>query len=514
MSSDAEGEDVRPDVGFVPTMPELARRAVRLYGERDLIVTPEGRASFADIEAKSCRLARRLIASGVGKGTRVGLHFAYSVGFLSAFIAVTRIGALAMPLSTAYAPGELRRALRRSDVHTLLVPQRMLGRDELPVLEDAVPELVGASAKLVCAELPHLRQVWVLGESDRSWASSVDLDAEVPEVGEAILLAAEADVSPADWLTVISTSGSTAEPKGVIHTHGAVIRKTAMPNPYLPLREEAHAIFAQMPLFWIGGLITLTGALAKGTTMVCQERFDVDGALDMIEHERCVAVSAWLGIVAALREHPSLPDRDLSAVPMLTDPPSARPYATPLGMTESGGPHLRVPNPKYGMDPPEHLRGSLGVAGPYFDHKLVDPESGEEIVAADAEGEICVRGYANLAGMYKREREDVFDRDGFYHTGDRVRREDDMYFLVGRVTEMIKTHGANVAPPEVESVLESFPAVKFAFVVGIPDQEARRAGGRRGGAGQRRHHRPRAAADRLSARAFRLQGAASNAGAR
>jgi acyl-CoA synthetase (AMP-forming)/AMP-acid ligase II len=460
-------ESRAPDVGFEPTVPKLLRRAVDRYADRELIVLPGQRATVAEIEQKSRALAKRLLLSGVGKGTRVGMHFAYGTEFLVAFLATARIGALALPLSTAHAPGEMRRALRRGDVHTLLVPSRLIGRDESAFLEEAVPELDGARGPNVLPDLPHLRQIWVLGQSRRPWAESITLEDDFDVVGDDVLAAVEDDVSPADWLVVISTSGSTAEPKGVIHTHGAVVRKTA--GGFAVPIDGPHAIFAAMPLFWIGGLITLTASLANGTTMVCQERFQVDEALDLIEAERCVVVSAWLSVTQALREHPSVSRRDLGAIPALTQPLSERPYGTPLGMTETAGPHLAVPHPVYGMDVPEHLRGSLGVGGPFFDHKLVDPETGEELVGDDVEGEICVRGYAVLTGMYKREREDVFDVDGYYHTGDRVRREAGLYFFTGRVTEMIKAHGANVAPPEVEMVLESLPEVKFAFVVGIPD---------------------------------------------
>lgn len=464
-----------PDIGFTPTIPELLRRAVAQYADRDLIVMADRRATYADVERQSANLAKRLLAAGLGKGARVGMHFAYSPEFLIAFLAVTRIGALALPFSTAYAPGELRRGLRRNDVHTLLIPPRLIGKDEFAFVDDAAPELAGRShhdGRFAVAELPHLRQVWVLGgASDRSWAEAIDTTRDVASIPDDVLRAVEDDVTPADWMVVINTSGSTAEPKGVIHTHGSTIRKTAMPSPLLVLpSEQPHAVFAAMPLFWIGGLITLTAALTRGTTMVCQERFEVNQALDLIEHEKCLVVSAWLSVTQALRENPSLASRDLAHIPALTMPAAARPYGTPLGMTETNGPHLTIPHPEYGMDKvPDHLRGSLGVAHPTFVHKLVDAD-GTVLEGDGVEGEICVKGFAILAGMYKREREQVFDDDGYYHTGDRVRREGGLYFYTGRVTEMIKTHGNNVAPPEVEAVLESFPEVKFAFVVGIPDE--------------------------------------------
>ncbi|HUZ10788.1 MAG TPA: long-chain fatty acid--CoA ligase [Acidimicrobiales bacterium] len=461
-----------PDLPFVPTIPELVRRATELHGRRTLIATPTGRATFAEVDLAARRLARRLIGSGVGKGTRVGLHFAYSVDFIVAWVAAARIGALVMPFSTSYAPGELRKALRRCDVSTFIVPRRMLGRDQLQFVLRAVPELDSASSSpLYLHELPNLRSVWVIGESDRDWARPIDTGDDASEVDDELLVQVEQDVTPADWLVVISTSGSTAEPKGVVHTHGSTVRKAAVPLMAGMGEVGPQVVFASMPLFWVGGLLTLTNALCFGNTMVCQERFSVDEALDLIEQERCTAVSAWLTITQALREHPSLPRRNLQHIPALTEPIASRPYGVPLGMTESMGPYMTLPHPDYGFNPPGDLAGSQGIASPYYDLRTVDAVSGETLTTAggDGEGEMCLRGPLMLAGLYKREQHEVFDEDGYYHTGDRVRMEKGLYFFVGRVTEMIKTNGANVAPPEVEAVLESFPDVKFAFVFGIPD---------------------------------------------
>jgi len=201
--------------------------------------------------------------------------------------------------------------------------------------------------------------------------------------------------------------------------------------------------------------------------MVCQERFDVESALDLIERERCIGVSAWYGLTQALKTSPSVPNRDLSAIPMLTEPVVDPPYNAVLGMTETIGPHLMIPYARYGAQPPARLRGTNGVAAPHFEHKLITPDG--DVVRGDGEGELCVRGYATLAGMYKKERHEVFDADGWYRTGDRVRRVEDAFFFTGRVTEMIKTNGSNVAPPEVESALLSIPGVRFAYVFGVPD---------------------------------------------
>lgn len=451
-----------PAIGWLPATPAVARRAASEFGDRDLLITRGDRLTFTDADVRSRVLARRLLAAGIGKGTRVGLHFGYQPEFVIAFLAVTRIGALAAPLSTSYTPAELRVALRRADVDTLLVMPRVGGRDELQLVEEALPELrgAGASVRLRCTATPYLRQVWVLGPSTRAWARAVGEEDDCEEVGDEILERAEAEVSPADLLVLIQTSGSTAEPKGVLHTHGAAFRKTMDGIGSGPT-------FLSMPFFWVGGLLALCAALQGGTTLVCQERFDPSEALDLIEEHRVTLVASWFTVTDALRSHPSVSGRDLTCIPTLTMDPRAFPYATPLGMTETLGPHMTFPHRDHGMNPPPGLWGSNGITAPYFEHMLIEPETGEPI-DGDGEGELCVRGYAVAAGMYKREREEVFDADGWFHTGDRVARREGLWWFVGRTTEMIKVRGANVAPPEVEAVLETLPNVKHAFVLGLP----------------------------------------------
>ncbi|HEY2331764.1 MAG TPA: class I adenylate-forming enzyme family protein [Acidimicrobiales bacterium] len=451
-----------PKTELHPTLPVVLRAAAERFGDRQLLVLPDHRLTFADAEARSRLLARRLLAAGVGKGTRVAMHFPYSGDFLVAWLAVGRIGALVAPLSTAYTPHEVASALRRSDADVLLVPSRMMGRDELAFLREAVPALpaddTDLGGPLFLDELPYLRRIWVLDDDALAGPAEV--------VDEWLLEAVEAEVMPADWIVLIQTSGSTAEPKGVLHTHGAFLRRTlpaaAPPGP-------GTRVFLGMPFFWVGGVMALGMALGAGTTLVCQERFEAGAALDLIEQEGVVAIAGWLTLADRLRRHPSFPGRRLPPIVGLSTPAAGPPpaFVTPLGMTESMGPHLAPTHPRYGTDVPDDLRGSLGSSGPFYEHLLVDAETGAPI-EGDGEGELCIRGYAVTVGMYKREREDVFDPDGWYRTGDRVTRRDGLYFFTGRTTEMIKTHGANVAPPEVEAALETLAGVKHAFVLGIP----------------------------------------------
>ena len=313
----------------------------------------------------------------------------------------------------------------------------------------------------------------LLGDHARAWATTADGDA-TERVSDDMLDAVESQVVPADEMVVIFTSGSTDEPKAVVHTQGAVFRKTSMLNP--GVSPPGGCVFLGQPFFWVGGLQNLGTALQTGATLVCQPKPDPAAALALIERTRATMVIAWANTTLRLRADPSFATRDLSAIPQLTmSGGDIGLRHNSLGMTETMGPHTGFARP--GAPPeeqatplPERLRGSFGAPLPFIEHKIVDPVSGDDLADGE-EGEICVRGYSLMTRMYKRERQDVFDRDGWFHTTDRGYFRDGYLFFTGRLTEMIKTHGANVSPREVEVVLEAQPDVDQAFVMGVPDAD-------------------------------------------
>jgi acyl-CoA synthetase (AMP-forming)/AMP-acid ligase II len=139
-----------------------------------------------------------------------------------------------------------------------------------------------------------------------------------------------------------------------------------------------------------------------------------------------------------------------------------------LGQTESFGPHTAA-GPEAARVLPEEMRGSFGLPVPCVEHKIVDPDTNVELPEG-VEGELKVRGYSISHGLYKRERHEAFDDDGWLHTGDKCFFKDGYLYFKGRISEMIKTSGSNVAPREVELTLETFPEVALAVVLGIPDE--------------------------------------------
>jgi acyl-CoA synthetase (AMP-forming)/AMP-acid ligase II len=465
---------------YPPTIPEFIRSFREAFGPRPLILLGDRRISYAEADALSARLARGLLALGLAKGARVGVWMPNGPDWVVAWLGAARIGCVVVPINTFYKPRELGFVLRHADVHALLCVPRYLGNDYLERLEAAAPGLAGArSQTLFLGEIPHLRHVVVWGAADRAWARSErDLEAAAeasPALDAAFLAEVERSVAPADPMAILYSSGSTADPKGAIHSHGSVLRHSFHLNSFRDLRADDR-IFSPMPYFWVGGFVfTLLSAMHLGAFLICEESFEPEETLRLLERERATVVAGWPHHAKAMLDHPSLRQRDLSSVrsgnlyailPEGVRPRDPELRSNSLGMTETAGPHTID---RMDVDLPERLRGSFGHSVPGLEHKIVDPETGERLPPGTP-GEICVRGYSLMQGLHKVGREDAFDRDGFYHTGDGgYLDEDGVLFFQARLGDLIKTAGANVSPREVEVSIEACPEVQSAFVVGLPD---------------------------------------------
>ena len=466
------------ELEFKPSIPELMHQNARRWGEKDFIVTDIDRLSYAGAERASRGLAKRLLMAGAGKGTRIAAQFPYGTAWVVSWLAAARIGAIYIPFSSAYKPPELCKAICHADVALLLSPRMMFAEDRQPYLEAALPGLVQAGqGRLLLPDAPYLRAVWLAGQSDRAWAQTFSID-ETPATEDTVdilLEQIESEVTPADLAVAIYTSGTTATPKGILHTHGALVRQGVKLAALGECGPEDRT-FCGMPLFWIGGLAyTLLPVMIAGGTMLCVDKTEPGRCLELMEREQATRINAWPGVVGPIMNHPSAAGRRIPALVRANDPqPSGSPLGgsqhSSLGMTETLASHTYAGPEDIDLPIPEGLSGSMGPAVPGMEHRIADPESGR-VLGDDEEGAILVRGPSLMAGMIKREREEVFTADGWYNTGDKGFLHGRLLFLSGRLSEMIKTAGNNVAPAEVEAILLSLPEIKEAYVLGIPDAE-------------------------------------------
>jgi acyl-CoA synthetase (AMP-forming)/AMP-acid ligase II len=435
------------------TVGAVLREQARRRGEHPLLVCDDDRLSYLEAERRSAHIARGLIALGAGKGTHVGVLYPNGSAFIVAMFAATRIGAVVVPFSTFATAPEMATQLAHADVEILLAAATFRGHDYRRRLADIDRSTV-----------PLLRHVLIEAEP----AELVDA---------AVFEATESDVDSCDPVAIVYTSGSTSAPKGVVHTHASLLDHQEVLNEIRGLTAQ-DKLFCNSPFFWIGGIaFSILATLLAGATLVCSNAEDPADTLDLLEAEKPTMTNGFVAGIAHLARHPSLPDRDLSSIrrgnlyPIMA--PEVRPADpelrhTMLGMTETGS-VITISADE--SDQPEHRRGSFGKPAPGFDTKVVDPNTGD-VVGIGETGELCVRGPFVMQRYYKRSREECFDRDGWFHTGDLVRTDHDGFvYFIGRRGAMIKTAGANVAPAEVQRAIAKVTGGLVAHVFGIPDPQ-------------------------------------------
>ena len=467
------------------TLPAMLGHLSTVHGNRILASDSRRSLTYRQAEEESRELALGLLAAGVGKGTRIGLLMANSPDWIVAWFAALRVGALVTGVSTFCKPPELARVLRLADTDTLLMQDNYLRHNYVKNMERALAGLASARGEpLRLAGAPFLRSVWVWGGAKPDWArgSPADLRAlgrDASGLSAEFLAEAQAQISPADLAVVIFTSGSTAEPKGVVHSHGTVVRHAYTMFDYAECAPGTR-ILVLTPFFWIGGMLTtLLNTMIGGAELICPERPDPEFILELLRRELPDQITGWAGQLTAIREHPEFRPEDFIRLQAshntqrragVVGPPLETPLPlvpNSLGMSESFGPHSGELD---GAVLSEDRADSFGRAIDGIERKIVEPGGSQELPPGET-GELLVRGYSIMQGYYKRERGECFEPDGFFRTGDLCAiTEDGHLFFHGRGGEMIKTSGANVSPREVELALLAYPEVAEAAVLGKPDR--------------------------------------------
>jgi acyl-CoA synthetase (AMP-forming)/AMP-acid ligase II len=423
------------------TVGKVLRRQAASRGTHPLLICDADRISYSDADHRSAELARALMALGAGKGSHVGLLYPNGTQWVIAMLAAARIGAVVVPFSTFATTSEMTTQLAHADIEILLATASYRNHDYRERL-----------AAVEQSAVPLLRRVLI--DADR-----LDM------ADDALLEAMEDDVDPSDPVAIVYTSGSTAAPKGVVHTHSSLLEHQMVLNEIRGLAADDR-LFCNSPFFWIGGIaFAVLANLLAGATLICSNAADPSETLDLLEVEKPTVTNGFVAGIGHLARDRSLPRRDLSSIrrgnlyPIMA--PDVRPADpelrhTMLGMTEAGS-VITISADE--SDQPEHRRGSFGRPVPGFETKV------------DDNGELCIRGPFMMQRYYKRSREECFDADGWFRTGDLVRVDrDGLVYFVGRLGSMIKTAGANVAPAEVERAIAKATGLT-AYVIGIPDAE-------------------------------------------
>lgn len=412
--------------------------------------------------------AARLVGLGVTKGTRVGLLCPNRLDWLPIAFGALRIGAVLVPLSTLWKRDEIAYALAHADVAALVAVPRFLKHDYHARLLEIAPGLRDLGDRpLHEPAVPNLRRVVLLDEGAPGLPRWDDLPADADR---ALLDALETAVAPTDLATIFFTSGTTAQAKAVVHAHAALAASARRIAENLGVTPD-DAWWGHMPLFWSGGFVLgALATLAGGGRVVLQEVVDTGNALALLEAERCTIMAGWHQ-AAPLMEHPDFPRRRLALRKGTFHAQAARlmgPGHQTIGVYGMSETATCVTAARF--DDPEPIRaGTFGRALPGMEIRIADPETRQPLPQGDT-GEILVKGSTLMEGYYRVPRTATFDAEGFFRTGDRGFVDDagNLHFG-GRIKDVIKTSGVNVAAAEVEEALARHPAVQSAHVVGVPD---------------------------------------------
>jgi fatty-acyl-CoA synthase len=463
------------------TLGGLLDETVRVRPTAEAVVFRDQRLTYAMLQARVDELARALLALGVARGDRVAVLLPNRPEWLIAALAVAKVGAIVAAVSTFSTPREIAFALEHSQASALVTASAFRGRDFVGALADLCPELGHcAPGELRSARLPLLRSVICFDDQRHDGVVHRDaLTRRAAKVPPSALEHSQRMVGRDDICYILYTSGSTATPKGVMLAHGGVIENGFGIGERQHL-TAADRLWLAVPLFWsFGSANAWPAILTHGGCIVLQESFEPGEALELMERERCSVFYGMANMARAMLEHPDRARRRLSSmrtgltiglpedVAMTMEAVGARELCNVYGSTETYG-NCAVTD---AHDPLELRLHTQGLPLPGMQMRVVHPETRHPLAVGDV-GELSVRGYVT-PGYYRApdQTASAFDEDGYFLTGDLGSIGDDgRVRFRGRLKEMIKTGGVNVAPLEVEEVLLQHPDVKQAYVVGVPDR--------------------------------------------
>ncbi len=439
------------------------------HGARAALVGDGQRYTYAQLRDRVRGIAKDLIAQGVRPGDSVGILMGNRPEWILVCLATTVIGGVMVGINTWSTARELEHLIGHSDTVLLLTEDRFLKYDYLELLNALRPWP---------ERLPKLRRVVVHGAGSIEGGMPYSaFDGSGAHITDAELDAYAAQVTPESVGYLLYTSGSTALPKGVMLQHYGLIENMFGIGSRIGIRA-GDRVWLAVSLFWgLGCENALFATMTRAGCVVLQHSYETAEAVRLIEAERCNVIYATPNMMQAMTDHPDAATRDLSSIR------TGATYATPermrqliatfipdlvqiYGLTESYG-NCVVGDCK---DPVDIRATTIGRPLPKTEVRLHDPETGA-ILPLPATGEVRIRGYVTCCYYKDPERTaEAFDQDGFFLTGDLGTIDaNGLFSFRGRLKEMLKTGGINVAPAEVEGVLLTHPGVDQAYVVGLPD---------------------------------------------
>lgn len=478
-----------PGIGAL-SLPGYLREVTERYADNEAVVMHRAdgveRWSYRDLWDRSVEVAKALIASGVTRGTRVGILMTNRPEYLSVLFGTAMAGGVSVVLSTFSTPAELNHLLSVSDISILLFEDCVLKKDFVAILAELEPQILKAAVGAISSlKFPYLTRLICLAgvtaqdEPERDVKTVPSIECwnsflqKAEKISNDIVEARAALVHPTDDGALFFSSGTTNLPKGILHAQRSfTIQFWRFPRLW-GLKEPARS-WTGNGFFWSGPVVIIVGtALSTGGAIILQPLFDAEQALQLIESEKITLMNGRPHQWARMQSSPDWEKADLSSLRQVTkgeiilqhptvktdwDMPNA------FGTTET----MAILSSFVLGDPGNANPRIFGQVLPGNIIKVVDPHTGE-LVPMGERGEVCIKGPTLMKSYLGKSPEEIFDDEGFYHTGDGGYIDEVGHlFWEGRLNDIIKTGGANVSPQEVDTAIAAYPGVKRTQTIGVP----------------------------------------------
>ncbi len=461
---------------------ELLDVAAAKWPLKRALVFPDSELTFSSLQASAKRRARSLVGGGVRAGDHVGILSLNLPEYIEFIFAISMAGATAVPLNARYRGAELKRVIADSDIRMLLTTSQFDDRvDFCAQLTDCYPELNESlePQALRIAEAPLLKSI-VLFEATHKpgFISSIDFDQWGGDVTDETLTERSVSAGLESICLMIYTSGTTSVPKGCRLSHRAFVRNAAAEKERFAITED-DCLWDPLPFFHISSLLPMVASMWAGAEYVTDTHFDVDRALEQIYRvEPTILFPAFPAIMGDLLAHEDFQADKMASVRLVNNvAPASRllenmaklpqaVHVSAYGLTEISG----VACHGSAVETDLERAHTCGRTFDGIDARIMCPDTQSER-GTDEEGEIQLRGYALFTDYYKdpEKTRAVMTEDGWLRTGDigALNAQGCLSFR-GRLKDMLKVGGENVAALEIEELLLTHPAVKMAQVVGAP----------------------------------------------
>lgn len=448
------------------TLPKALDRACAYYADSVAVVDGDRRISYRELGQWANRVGNGLVTLGVQKGERVGMLLPNSLEFIPTQHGIWRCGGVLVQMPTRAVAAGHRTVLEATEATTLIYHAQF---------DDAVASIRGSLPKLtrlirVGARQGDAEDVDAEGVID--YARHFDAQPTSPP---------GVDIAEHDEAYVLFTSGSTGEPKGVVQSHFTWAHYSITAGLEIGDITWGEVFAHGAPLTHFTQIFVMPTFLRGGTNVVLPG-LDVDGLLAAIERERVTATAVVPTIIYLLLDHPRRGDHDLSTLGTMiyagspVAPERLRRALEALGpifiQTYAGTEQGYVSclrKHEHRVDTEDGVRRLASAGRPMFHVEVSIQDDNDTHLPPGEVGEICSRQLGQMLGYLDPSRDAETLRDGWVHTGDIGRLDEEGFlYLVDRKKDMIVSGGFNVFPRQVEDVLLGHPAVAQAAVIGVP----------------------------------------------